>query len=177
MEKLKFTLFLVVILIVIGLIGYWSVTTIQSGSEHKTSEKIKTLEEANEGLKKEVEDLADKLSVAESSLEEFIQETKEEAQKDATKPTVYKYQDLIDDLQKLVNDGIFMKVGSGGTRVGIVQKFLNIYNNTSKRVDNDYGAGTKKAIIAFQKSQGLTADGQAGSNTFKKMITWLKGKN
>jgi peptidoglycan hydrolase-like protein with peptidoglycan-binding domain len=93
-----------------------------------------------------------------------------------TKPTTvtYKHQSLINDLQKLVTDKVFMKVGSQGTRVGTVQTFLNIYNNTSKRVDNDFGAGTKTDLIVFQKAEKITADGEAGPATFQKMIDWLK---
>ncbi|MBU0999326.1 peptidoglycan-binding protein [Patescibacteria group bacterium] len=67
-----------------------------------------------------------------------------------------------------------MKLKSRGTRVGTVQNFLNIYNNTSDKVDNDYGTSTQKAVTAFQKDQGLNADGEAGSGTFNKMISWLK---
>ena len=67
-----------------------------------------------------------------------------------------------------------MKLKSKGTRVGTVQEFLNIYNNTSKKVDNDYGAGTKTDVVNFQKKEGLTADGEAGPTTFVKMIDWLK---
>ena len=67
-----------------------------------------------------------------------------------------------------------MKVGSKGTRVGTVQNFLNLYNKTSKRVDNDYGKTTKTDVIAFQKAVGLTQDGETGPTTYKKMIEWLK---
>lgn len=83
------------------------------------------------------------------------------------------YSDLISRLQKLVTDNIIMKEGSRGTRVGTVQEFLNIYNKTSSKIDNDYGAGTKTKIAAFQKAEGLTADGQAGPGTYQKMIDWL----
>ncbi|PIZ53219.1 hypothetical protein COY25_03820 [Candidatus Uhrbacteria bacterium CG_4_10_14_0_2_um_filter_41_7] len=67
-----------------------------------------------------------------------------------------------------------MKAKSSGTIVGVVQEFLNIYNKTSNRIDNDYGPGTQKAVTAFQKAQGITADGEAGPGTFRKMIDWLK---
>ena len=67
-----------------------------------------------------------------------------------------------------------MKKGSRGTRVGTVQEFLNIYNGTDSKIDNDFGATTENQIKAFQKSEGLTADGQAGPGTYKKMIEWLK---
>ena len=67
-----------------------------------------------------------------------------------------------------------MKEKSYGTRVGTIQTFLNIYNNTTKKVDNDYGAGTKTDVIKFQKAEKITADGEAGPSTFLKMIDWLK---
>ena len=55
-----------------------------------------------------------------------------------------------------------------------MQNFLNIYNNTSNKIDNDYGANLKKTVTDFQKSEGVTADGEAGASTFNKMIDWLK---
>ncbi|MBI2630677.1 peptidoglycan-binding protein [Candidatus Nomurabacteria bacterium] len=67
-----------------------------------------------------------------------------------------------------------MKVGSKGTRVGTIQKFLNLYNKTSKPVDNDYGPGLKADVTAYQKAAGTTADGETGPATYKKMIEWLK---
>ena len=85
-----------------------------------------------------------------------------------------KYQTLIGELNKLISDNIFMKVGSRGTRVGTIQNFMNIYNKTSKKVDNDYGEGTKTDVANFQKAAGLPADGQAGPATYQKMIDWLK---
>ncbi|PIR68691.1 hypothetical protein COU48_02755 [Candidatus Nomurabacteria bacterium CG10_big_fil_rev_8_21_14_0_10_03_31_7] len=67
-----------------------------------------------------------------------------------------------------------MKLKSIGTRVGTVQNFLNVYNKTSNKIDNSYGASTQKAVASFQKTQGMTADGEAGPSTFSKMIDWLK---
>ena len=170
MDKLKFTLFSIVVLAVVGLLGYWAVSSIESGSEHTTKQKLEQLEQKNEDLKKEVETLTDELSV----LRPKIEEPEEAAEEPAHTPTVYKNQSLINELQKLVDDNINMKLKSVGTRVGMVQKFLNLYNNTENKIDNDYGAGTVKLVIAFQKAEGLTADGEAGPGTFAKMIEWLK---
>ena len=44
MEKLKFILFSIVVLALIGLLGYWSMNTIQSGTEYVKDQKIKQLE-------------------------------------------------------------------------------------------------------------------------------------
>jgi len=182
MEKLKFALFSIVILSVLSLVGYWSVTTIQSGAEYVKTEKVKQLEKQNEDLNKETEELKSKLAVLEKKLE--IQQEPQVEEKPLTeekpttnvssKPTVYKNQTLIKELEKLIADNIFLKLKSQGTRVGTVQNFLNIYNKTSEKVDNDYGPGTVEDVKKFQKDQGISADGEAGAGTFRKMIEWLK---
>jgi len=170
MDKFKFILFSIIIIIVLGLIGYWSFTSLQSGSEYVKDDKIKQLEKENEDLTKEVERLVSELSI----LQPVIEEEPAPVVDNTPESTISKYQDLVDALQKLVVGNIFLKEGSKGASVGTVQNFLNIYNNTSDKIDNDYGPGMKKTILAFQRDFGLTADGEAGKNTFNKMIDWLK---
>lgn len=82
-------------------------------------------------------------------------------------------QALINDLEKLVADNVLMKKGSQGTRVGVVQEFLNIYG-IKMSVDNDYGDTTVNAVKKFQADQKIYVDGQAGVGTYKKMIAWLE---
>lgn len=89
------------------------------------------------------------------------------------------YAELGAELEALVNDyGGLMKVGSKGSRVGTIQKFLNIYNDKdiNTGVDNDYGPGTSEKVKAFQSAEGLTADGQAGPGTYGAMLKWLEGQ-
>lgn len=182
MDKLKFALFSIVVLVLVGLIGYWSIATIQSGNEFATSQKIGQLQKENENLTKQVADLLDKLNVFQSQSADSVSATQDSTLEPASvvstptsaQTTAYKNQKLINELQKLINDNVFMKLKSSGTRVGTVQNFLNIYNNTSNKVDNDYGVNTQKAVAAFQKDQGLNADGQVGPSTFNQMIIWLK---
>ena len=178
MDNLKSVLISVIILVALGLIGYWSFVTLQSGTEYVVDQNLKQLRKENEDLKKEVKILNDQVSSLQSKVEALT--SKQESQLEASKPvaqtslTIYKYQTLITELQQLVKDNVSMKLGSTGPRVGTIQKFLNIYNKTSNAVDNDYGEGTKKGVTAFQKSSGLSADGEAGVGTFNKMIDWLK---
>lgn len=80
---------------------------------------------------------------------------------------------LKSELERLISDNIIMKRGSRGTRVGTIQRFLNLYNGTSSTVDNDFGPGTENRLRDFQRSEGLTADGQSGPATYRKMIEWL----
>lgn len=82
-------------------------------------------------------------------------------------------QQMIKDLDSLIAKQIVFKEGTEGLSVGIIQKFLNVYNSTSNRIDNDYGPGTAGKVTEFQKAQGLTADGQAGPGTISKMKDWL----
>ena len=170
MEKLKFGLFSVIVLTLVVFLGYWSFSTLQSGTEYVADKKIKELKKENEDLKTELKNLADERNLAfQPKPEEPTINLKEDS-----KPIVYKYQGLINELQKLVNDNIFLKQKSRGSKVGAVQKFFNIYNSTSNRVDNDYGADTVKAVAVFQKDSELNANGEAGPDTFNKMIDWLK---
>jgi len=91
-----------------------------------------------------------------------------------TKPVVLKNQTLINELQKLADNKVYLKLKSQGPAVGSVQKFLNLYNKTSNRIDNDYGTSTVTAVKNYQKAVGITADGETGPSTYLKMITWLK---
>ncbi len=183
MDKLKFGLFSIVVLGTLGLVWYWSVSTIESGSEHALQEKIQQLEQENVTLVKQVKELESGLAVLDTKEETVATATTKTEEKPVTTTTTTttpsttttdKDQSLINELQKLVDDKINMKQGSAGARVGTVQKFLNRYNNTTTKIDNDYGAGTVKLVTAFQKAEGLSADGEAGATTFNKMIAWLK---
>ena len=189
-DKLKSILFSIVVLLVLGLIGYWAIVTLPSGSDFKLSQKVSELQKQNDALTKQVSDLTDQLSTQQSQQvastttptqntttnTNTTTTTPKTSTDTSTKPVTYKNQDLIDALQRIVNANIVMDLKSSGTRVGTVQKFLNLYNKTSLAIDNDYGASTQKAVMAFQKDQGLTSDGRAGPGTFNKMISWLKNQ-
>ena len=174
MENLKYILISLIILVLLGLIGYWAIFTIKPGNILMEKQRVDELSARNQELEQEIKDLKSQLAI----LQPVEQVIKEDNQIDTIIETANnnpsKYQSLINELQKLIDDNVSMKLKSMGTRIGSVQKFLNIYNNTSKKVDNDYGAGTKTDVVNFQKKEGLTADGEAGPTTFVKMIDWLK---
>ncbi len=180
MENFKFILISIIILILILFAGYWAFNNIETGNKHVDKQELKRLEKENLFLKNEIESLESRLEkLSNSALKDQIndngssnEETKEDIQEE--KIDNLKHQALINELQKLINEKIFMKKGSKGTRVGVVQNFLNIYNNTNKKIDNDFGITMENDIKNFQKAQGLVSDGEAGPDTFQKMITWLK---
>ena len=168
MEKIKLALITIVTLSLLGLLGYWSINTIQSGTDHVKDQKIKQLQKDNEDLKNQLENLKNEASLPKPPMQTTPNNTNDPG------IVIYEHQDLIDQLQKMVDGKVALKSKSRGAYVGTVQEFLNLYNDTTDNVDNDYGAGTVTKVSAFQKALGLSADGQAGVGTFKKMIDWLK---
>ena len=86
---------------------------------------------------------------------------------------------LIVVLVSLVAFGLFInlhhgvqtlsKVGSQGTEVTKIQTKLNNLGIYSGRIDGIYGSATKSAVTSFQRQQGITADGIAGSLTLKAL--------
>ncbi len=59
------------------------------------------------------------------------------------------------------------KLGSRGDEVRQIQKKLKELGYYKGSVDGIYGTSTKKAVTAFQKNCGITADGIAGAKTLK----------
>jgi murein L,D-transpeptidase YcbB/YkuD len=195
METFKSILFTIIGLGILFFVGLWAFSSIESGSDHVNSQEIKRLKDENQELKNEIAKLttANSLLTAKDDENTKIEnevaseqvEVKEEPVK-PTKPTTttttttttktLKYQELIDGLQVLVNKGVILERGNQGPSVGLVQKFLNAYNGTSLRIDNDFVKTTETAVKAYQKAVGMTADGKVGKTTFLKMITWLKSK-
>lgn len=62
-----------------------------------------------------------------------------------------------------------LKQGSKGPEVTALQKKLKALGFDPKGTDGNFGPGTKAALIAFQKSKGLTADGKAGPKILAAM--------
>jgi putative chitinase len=62
-----------------------------------------------------------------------------------------------------------LKQGSTGPDVIALQTRLKDLGFDPNGVDGNFGPGTKAALIAFQKSKGLTADGIAGPQTMNAL--------
>ena len=62
-----------------------------------------------------------------------------------------------------------LKQGATGGEVKEVQRRLKLWGYYKGNVDGVYGAGTRSAVIAFQKKNGLTADGIVGKATYKAL--------
>src|SRR5258708_10400894 len=58
-----------------------------------------------------------------------------------------------------------LRQGSSGSDVKDLQQKLKDLGFDPNGVDGHFGPGTRDAVIAFQQSKGLQADGIAGPNT------------
>lgn len=68
-----------------------------------------------------------------------------------------------------VQTAAILKQGSRGGEVKEVQQRLKRWGYYSGSVDGVFGAGTKNAVIAFQKKNGLTPDGIVGKSTYQAL--------
>lgn len=171
METFKAYLLIVGFIGILGFGGYWAATSLEDPVRVVDTDDIKIVAQTP------VETIVDETVSEDVNNSEVLgEETTQPAETNTGSTTANssQYSDLISKLEKLISDNVLMKEGSRGTRVGTVQEFLNVYNGTSNKVDNDYGPGTKTKVADFQKAVSLTADGQAGPNTYQKMIDWLE---
>ena len=70
-----------------------------------------------------------------------------------------------------------LKVGSRGDDVKQLQTNLNSLGYSAGTPDGIFGNGTKSAVVAFQKTYGLSSDGIAGNQTQSAISTALYYKN
>lgn len=72
-----------------------------------------------------------------------------------------------------------LKSGSSGRYVIHLQHYLNRYLSSvgyaKMAIDGSFGATTKQKVGAFQQSQGLSNDGEVGSNTKNALIAFVRG--
>jgi hypothetical protein len=68
-----------------------------------------------------------------------------------------------------------VRSGSAGTYVLVLQDALNALGYTGSGLDGYFGAGTRNAVIRFQRAQGLGADGTVGCNTWNALTSMVAG--
>jgi hypothetical protein len=167
LETIKANLLITIFFAALFVGGYWAVVSIQKSPEEFDRQEV----DVSPIIVSEPIGSGGQTSSQASGVVETPVETP--PQTPAEGQSSSSFSSLIGGLQKLVDDNVLMKSGSRGSRVGVVQEFLNIYTGVDARVDNDYGPGTETRVRNFQRENGLTADGQAGPNTYRKMIEWL----
>ncbi len=80
----------------------------------------------------------------------------------------------LDELNNSRSD--ILKLGSRGAKVTELQRNLNTLGYNAGTPDGAFGNGTKNAVISFQKTYGLTADGIAGKDTQNAISTTVYRK-
>ena len=71
--------------------------------------------------------------------------------------------------QSAAESAAILRQGSSGSEVKEMQRRLKMWGYYSGSVDGKFGSATKKAVVAFQKKNGLTADGVVGKATYKAL--------
>ena len=71
--------------------------------------------------------------------------------------------------QEIAVETAVLKQGSNGQEVKEVQRRLKLWGYYNGSVDGVFGAGTRNAVISFQKKNGLKADGVVGKATYKAL--------
>lgn len=68
--------------------------------------------------------------------------------------------------------------GNTGTNIKALQCLLNYRNkNTALAVDSSFGPAVYNAVVAFQKSKGITANGIAGKDTLSRLVAVVQNGN
>ena len=75
------------------------------------------------------------------------------------------------DLSAQVTSEPALHNGSQGEKVWKLQERLQALGYYMDAVDGQFGPGTKDAVIAFQKKNGLDADGLAGEETQRVLFS------
>ncbi|MBR6027771.1 MAG: peptidoglycan-binding protein [Clostridia bacterium] len=70
-----------------------------------------------------------------------------------------------------IGSGQALQEGDSGAAVRALQQQLKKLGYYSGTVDGDFGSGTASAVLAFQKANGLSADGKAGTGTFNRLYS------
>lgn len=65
--------------------------------------------------------------------------------------------------------------GASGEQVRTIQQKLKRWGYYDGAVDGIFGSGTRKAVVAFQKKNGLAADGIVGPNTLRALGMSVSG--
>ncbi len=85
------------------------------------------------------------------------------------------HQTLGDIVVDVPYPGFLLKRGSTGEYVKLMQEYLNVISNVYTSIpkleaDGIFGAGTERAVKAFQSEFGLTVDGIVGRNTWDAIV-------
>ena len=84
-------------------------------------------------------------------------------------PEFVDYSDMEEESKNMIELDTLRK-GSKGEQVKTLQRLLKAFGYSLGSVDGDFGTKTEKALIKFQKKEGLTQDGICGQKTWESLL-------
>ncbi|MCA9352039.1 peptidoglycan-binding protein [Patescibacteria group bacterium] len=169
MNELKYQITQLVFLVLLGLGGYWALTSLDTGVTYTRDQIVEVQHEQS----------SDEQVNAVNNETVLVVED-EPVDTEPTTPVVENelttsHEELIADLQAMVDAKVSIDSGASGDRVGTVQEFLAVYfSDRTVNIDKDFGPTTKGLVKEFQQKELNGGDGRVGPNTLKAMIEYLE---
>lgn len=172
MKQFGFTLITVLFIGLLGYGGYYAVTSLKdpktyvSDSGERIGDIHRVATTTDEGGEKSVFELDLGLATETASSTEAVLA--------ATSSTATSGSSLTARLETLISKNIVIKQGDKGEYVGTIQMFMNAHYNKSAKIDNDFGKNLLADVKKFQSENKISATGQVGAQTQKKMLELAK---
>lgn len=84
-------------------------------------------------------------------------------------PEFVDYSDMEEESKNMIELDTLRK-GSKGEQVKTLQRLLKAFGYSLGSVDGDFGTKTEKALIKFQKKEGLVQDSICGKQTWERLL-------
>lgn len=84
-------------------------------------------------------------------------------------PEFVDYSDMEEESKNMIELDTLRK-GSKGEQVKTLQRLLKAFGYSLGSVDGDFGTKTEKALVKFQKKEGLVQDGICGKQTWERIL-------
>lgn len=178
MKQFGFTLITIIFLGALGYGGYFAVTSLKdpktyvSESYEKIGDIQRVATSTNDGSEQSVYERTPVLNDGVSATTTASVSTSITAPAPGT--PAKNESELVTRLEKLIASGVVLKKGSKGEYVGTVQLFMNFHFKKQSKIDNDFGAGLETDVKKFQTANKISATGQVGPQTLKKMLELAK---
>ena len=133
------------------------------------SSRVTELEKNQQAKDAEIVDLQYQVKDLSSKVEGAKPADADQASQDAQAPS--NAPDQAESVAAVSDNTQIIRVKVSAEKIQRALKSAGVYTG---KVDGKIGAGTKEAIIEFQKSHGLKADGVLGRKTWEELKVYLK---
>ena len=179
MNELKYQITQIFFLVLLGFGAYWAFTNIDDGITYSRDETVTVMD--NDQLPDEIVNVIENENIVSAGSEVIVDESNQNAligidssEEEPSESLDTLNEEIILEIQELEEENIILSSGSSGSRVGVVQRFLDIYfSDRNITIDNDYGPTTTRLVREFQVSELGGGDGRVGPNTLNAMLEWL----